>query len=137
MKLEFREPGMFYHCGTRATPAYKIPGVVFINDEYVVSFELIVDRGGFHLALEKEGITKHVYDFFNEILKKRSEEMSGLTEGGRYTSLTCPIIAWWAIRKDKLHEILKDIEEKMNIEWRKAIEETLSRIQSFYEHKRK
>ena len=51
--------------------------------------------------------------------------MTGLSESGRYASPICPISAKWGIKKEVLHEILSEIEDKMNVEWREAIEKCL------------
>jgi len=132
MKLEFREPGRIY--GGRGI--YTIHGVVFINDEHIVSFELVVAESTqkkrydmeFQLNLEKHVASKYVYDFFNEVLKRKSEAMSGLTEGARRTSFKCPVGAWWGIRKEKIPEILGEIEKKMSFEWKEAVSEIVKKL---------
>ena len=136
MKLEFREPGRTYSCGTRTIPAQVIEGVVFIDDEYVLSFELVVAKSSqkkwydvdLHLNLEKHPMSKYIYDFFNKILKKRSETMTGLCEDGRYTSKKCPMNAKWGIKEEMFPEILEEIEKKMNREWREVIEKELKNV---------
>lgn len=137
MKLEFREPGKTYNRGTRTIPAHVIEGVVFIDDEHILSFELVIAESTqkrvydlvFNLNLEKHPMSKYVYDFFSNILKKRSETMTGLSENGRYTSHKCPIYAEWGVKKEVLPEILEEIEKKMNVEWRKAIEKALEYLE--------
>ncbi|RLI76922.1 hypothetical protein DRP05_11770 [Archaeoglobales archaeon] len=134
MKLEFREPGKTYNRGTRTIPAHVIEGVVFIDDEHVLSFELVIvglsqKKFDINLNLEKHPMSKHVYDFFSNILKNRSETMTGLSEYGRYTSDKCPIYAQWRVKKEVLPEILEEIEKKMNVEWRKAIEKALEYLE--------
>ncbi len=133
MKLEFREPGDTYSRGTRTIRAYVIEGIVFIDDKHVLSFEFVIAEStqrkvydiDFYLNLEKHPASKYIYDFFNNILKRKSETMTGLSENGRYTSNKCPIYARWGIKKEVLPKLLEEIEKRMGVEWRRSVEDIL------------
>lgn len=117
MKFEFRNPSDSYGVGTRTYPAIAVPGVVFIDSETPFLFELVIAMPKLpkaydiiiHINMERNNASMYIYDFFNNLLKDKSEEVSGPEGGyGSYppTTFKNTISAWWGVKKRQPHDNL-------------------------------
>jgi hypothetical protein len=114
--IEFRKPRL-----NRPTKVRKaLDAVAFVDDKQVIGFKLET-AGSYSVNLEIESIpeAKQLYDYFNAIFGKYVSQ--GIESGGLSKGFAGNISADWSLDKEKVNQVIQEVEQKMGTDWEKAI----------------
>jgi len=97
-----------------------LDAVAFVNDKQVIGFKLET-AGSYSVSLEMESIpeAKQLYDYFNAIFGQYASQ--GIESGGLSNGFAGKMSADWPLDKEKVNQVIQDIEQKMGMDWGKAI----------------